>query len=168
MKVAVIATIQNVPINLVTDDLGNEIVSFLSDMDIDNDGSGGNPDGDPDHQNDTTLHHNGAALNAYAVPFVVVPPQVCQQTVGKVLGALCLVEHTSNGKRCLAVVGDIGPRDKTGEASPKTASQLGVDPNARHGGESRKLIRYTIFPGVPAVIGGQTYALQSYGRSAAA
>jgi Fungal chitosanase of glycosyl hydrolase group 75 len=152
--------IQEVPINLYTSDSGDEMVIFKADADIDCDGSGGNPDNDPWFQNDTTLHRDGAALNAYKESFMVVPPVVISKTKGIVLGSLCLVEHTINTKFCFAVVGDIGPRKKVGEISPACAKQIGVNPNARTGGEERKVIRYTIFIGVPARINGLQYTLQ--------
>ena len=161
-KFKTLDVIQQVPINLSLSGSGDEIVEFLADMDIDNDGSGGNPDNDPYHQNDTTLHRDGKALNAYEEPFVVVPPVICKKTNGLVLGSLCLVENTRTNSFCFAVVGDIGPMRKVGEGSPACAKQVGVNPNPVSGGESDKIIRYTIFVGVPAVIGGRRYVLQSY------
>jgi len=164
MKKSILDIVADVPITLYQSELGDEIVRFLSDADIDCDGSGGNPDRDPYFQADTTLHRGGKALNAYEEPFIVVPPIICKKTRGKVLGSLCLVENTATQQVCSAVVGDIGPTRKTGEISPACAREIGVDPNAVHGGESRKIIRYTIFVGVPAEIGGNSYSLQSYGK----
>jgi hypothetical protein len=141
-----------------------EIVNFVSDADIDADGSGGNPDRDPYFQPDTTLHDPiGRPLNAQEVRFIVVPPLICQKTKGKVLGSRCYVLNTSNDKFCDAVVGDIGPRSKTGELSPACAAALGLNPNANHGGTDRKIISYTIYVGQPATLDGVTYELKSYG-----
>jgi hypothetical protein len=64
---------------------------------------------------------------------------------------------------CDAVVGDIGPRSKTGEISPECARRIGLSPNANHGGTSEKIIVYSIEVGEPAVVDGVTYNLQSYG-----
>jgi Fungal chitosanase of glycosyl hydrolase group 75 len=164
MKRSTIDIIQSVPINLILSDAGDELVIFRADADIDCDGSGGNPDGDKYFQPDTTLHRDGFALNAYDEAFVVVPPVVCKKTKGKVLGALCLVENTLTLQMCFAVVGDIGPTFKVGELSPAAAKQIGVNPNPVTGGESRNIIRYTIFVGVPAVVGAFKYQLQSYGK----
>lgn len=158
-----LAVIQQVPITLITSKAGDEIVRLLGDADIDNDGSGGNPDGDKYHQDDTTLHRDGKALNAYEESFVVVPPVVIQKTKGIVLGSLCLVENTFSQDACMAVVADLGPMFKVGELSPACARQIGVNPNPVTGGESRKIIRYTIFVGVPARINGVQYVLQKSG-----
>jgi hypothetical protein len=142
---------------------GIEFVAFLSDADIDCDGSGGNPDHDPYFQPDTSLHGpNGQPLNAYEVPFIVVPPLVCERTRGKVLGSQARVLNITNHKGCKSVVGDIGPRSKTGEVSVECARRLGLDPNPNHGGTSERIIYYSIDVGVPAVVDGVTYALKSY------
>jgi hypothetical protein len=159
----IIGTIQGVDIHLIEGHAGEEVVEFTADADIDNDGSGGNPDNDPYHQDDTTLHDPvGVALNACTVPFIVVPPVVCQKTKGKVLGSACAVTNILTSQYCEAVVGDIGPRRKIGELSPAAAKQIGVNPNARTGGEERHIIRYTIYVGKPAVLDGVTYQLKSY------
>jgi len=158
-----IGIIQGAPIELVEDIYGKETVFFVADADIDNDGSGGNPDNDPYHQDDTTLHGpDGVALNAYSVPYVVVPPLICQKTRGKVLGSECLLTHLGNNKQVLCVVGDIGPRAKIGEISPAAAKAIGVNANARTGGESRHIIDYEIRVGKPALINGVQYELKPY------
>lgn len=144
-------------------ELSNLAVFFVGDMDIDCDGSGGNPDHDPYFQADTSLHYHGKALNAYEVPYVVVPPVVAQRTKGIVLGARALVTHLETGKQAVAVVGDIGPSNKVGEGSPALAKLLGLDPNPNHGGTERPVIAYEIFPGVAAEVNGVLYDLQSYG-----
>lgn len=163
MNSSIIATIQDVPINLIEGPAGEEVVEFVADADQDNDGIGGNPEHDPYHQNDTTLHDpSGKALNAYQVSFIVVPPVVCQQTKGKVLGSMARLENLQTGKITDAVVGDIGPKRKIGELSPAAAKQLGLRITA-FSGESRKIVRYTIFVGKPATINGVTYGLKSYG-----
>lgn len=150
------------PINLIKGPAGEEMVEFVADADQDNDGSGGNPEHDPYHQADTALHDpEGKALNAYQVPFIVVPPVVCQRTVAKVLGSLVRAEHMVTGAVCDAVVGDIGPKRKIGELSPAAAKLLGLHLTAFNG-ESRHVIRYTIYVGRPATINGVAYQLQSY------
>ncbi len=142
----------------------HEFVAFLSDADIDCDGSGDNPDNDPYYQDDTSLHGpDGKALNAYEVPFVVVPPLVCQKTLGKVLGSRCTVTNITNQMSCDAVVGDVGPTRKTGEVSPECALRLGLSPNPNWGGTSERIIVYMINVGEPALIDGVQYELKSYG-----
>lgn len=162
----IIATIQDQDIHHEIACDGYETVTFVGDMDIDCDGSGGNPHHDPCFQDDTTLHFparpnpNGKALHAEAVPFVVVPPIVCKATRGKVLGSLC--EVTYKGKTVEAVVGDIGPSKKVGEGSPRLAELLGIDGNPNHGGTDEFAVTYKVHVGIPAKIDGITYELQPF------
>ena len=143
---------------------GREFVNFVSDADIDCDGSGGNPDNDPYFQPDTTLHGpDGKPLNAYKVPFIVVPPLICEKTRGKVLGSYAYVLNIDNQQFCKAVVGDIGPRAKTGELSPECARRIWLNPNANYGGTDERIVSYTIYVNAPAFIDGVQYKLQSYG-----
>lgn len=161
-----IATIQGAEIVLETDISGNEVVTFTADMDVDCDGSGGNPHHDPFFQPDTSLHlparpnPAGKALHAELVPYIVVPPIVLHRTLGKVLGSLCEVTNLKNSKTCMAVVGDVGPRSKVGEGSPALCEALGLSGNPNSGGTDSFTIRYRIMVGTPAVIDGVTYELQ--------
>ena len=157
----IIATIQTADITLETDDDGMEFVEFTADMDIDCDGSGGNPHHDPYFQPDTRLHLHGNPLHAETVPYMVVPPVILAKTRGKVLGSLCEVTNMSNDRTALAVVGDSGPTRKVGEGSPALAELLGLDGNPNHGGTSGFIIRYRIHVGRAAVIDGVAYDLQS-------
>jgi len=157
--------LDGVKIAIWRNDSGEELVEFTADADIDCDGSGGNPDGDPWFQPDTTLHHwDGTALNAYDEPFVVTPPLVVKRTRKIVLGSLAMVCHLRTGAWCYAVVGDVGPTRKAGEVSVACARKLGIDPNPVHGGESDKVVKYTIFVGVAAHVSGVTYQLQRWGE----
>lgn len=140
-----------------------QVVSFVSLLRIDNDGSGGNPDKDKFHQDDTSLHFEGKAINAEKVPGIVVPPSVCRKTKGIVLGSLCYVSNFNNGAIEPAVVFDIGPKDKIGEGTPELADRLGLPRSANSGGTSAMAIGFEILVGVPAVIDGIAYELQSYG-----
>ena len=153
--------IQGADIDLFTDLTGKEIVKFVADMDVDCDGTGGNPHHDPCFQPDTRLHFQGKALCAEQVRYVVVPPVVLQRTRGMVLGAMCRCRNQRNGRRATAVVGDSGPARKVGEGSPALCEALGLDPNPNHGGTSDFIIEYEIEVGVPAVVDGITYALQN-------
>lgn len=149
----IIATIQGHDIVLNND--GS--VTFTAGANIDNDGSGGNPEGDPFHQDETSLRVNGKSLNAQKVPYIVVPPAIIKGVVPVVLGSQGTVEL--NGKNVPVVVGDIGPKAKLGEISVECARRLGINPSPLHGGVDGG-VRYTIRPGVPAVVDGVTYPLQ--------
>lgn len=156
-----IGTIQSVTIFRTFEGL-NEIVEFIADADEDNDGSGGNPEHDPCHQDDTTLHGpDGRPLNAYKVPFIVVPPLICEQTKGVVLGSMAFVRNITTGQTTPAVVGDIGPRHKIGEISPACAKRVGLHITA-FSGEERHIVHYRILVGKPAMVDGVTYSLKPY------
>lgn len=140
-------------------------VFFVADADIDCDGSGGNPDRDPYFQPDTTYHHNGKALNAYEVPFIVVPPAIIRLTKQTVLGCAARLTYAKTGKSCQCIVGDIGPTFKLGECSPAAAKLVGIPPSPVNGGVSDyDLVTYELWPGQVAKIDGITYALQRSGK----
>jgi hypothetical protein len=163
MNTSTIALIAQVPIILQVSDSGDELVTMLARMHIDGDGRNENIWKDPAYQHDTYLQHDGKALDAINESYIVVPPQFCKKTRGVVFGSLALVQNINNNRFCFAVVGDLGPDDEVGEASPKCAEQVGVDSNARDGGTDQKIIRYTIFVGVPARVDGIQYVLQKFG-----
>lgn len=132
-------------------------VHFMADMDIDVDGSG-NSHGDPYFQPDTTLHYRGKALDSDVDKFIVVPPLIVKKTKGIVLG--CLAKVTYKGKFCLAVVGDLGPTRKLGEASRAVANALGINPSPISGGVDDPTVLYELWPGLTASIDGRTYELK--------
>ena|SRR5438105_5764339 len=134
-------------------------VCYKSKAAIDADGSGPSH-GDPDWQNDTTLHHNGRALNADVDQYIVVPPAIISGVGPIVLGSQAHVTNTLNGKSCEAVVGDIGPHRKLGEISVACAKALGIPSSPVSGGVDEHVVKYVIEPGVPAVVNGVTYQLQ--------
>lgn len=133
-------------------------VSFKGDLDVDCDGSGPNPFHDPYFQADTSLHHNGLAINANEVPGIVVPPMLRDMVHGIVLG--CKARVTYKGKSIDAVVFDIGPSRKLGEASTEAARRLGINTNPNNGGVDDPEVLYEYWPGVPAVVDGIEYKLQ--------
>lgn len=140
---------------------GDGHISFLAGMMIDGDGSGGNAAGDPDFQADTSLHRNGAALNAEVDQFIVVPPAIIEAVPQTVLGCNVRVLNRENGRIAWAVVGDIGPREKLGEASIALANALGIPPSPLNGGTGRRdQLLYELWPGVPAQVNGVQYQLQ--------
>ena len=155
----IIATIQGQDLIHEIDPSGYETVTFVGDMDIDCDGTGGNPFHDPYFQPHTSYKPD---LHAEVVPYVVVPPIVIRATRGVVMG--CLAEVTYKGKVAFAVVGDVGPTRKVGEGSPALAERLGLSGNPNHGGTSDFVVTYKIHVGVPACIDGVTYNLQPFRR----
>jgi hypothetical protein len=136
-------------------------VSWLAGMQIDSDGAPGNPGNDPYWQPDTTLHQDGKPINSNTVPFIVVPPAIIQGVKGIVLGCQADAHHIETGKGTSAVVADVGPHKKIGEASMECARRCGVNASPTHGGIDERLITYTIWPGQPAQVDGITYNLKS-------
>lgn len=124
---------------------------------VDDDGSGPGH-GDKYHQGDTSLHRNGKPLNADTERYIVVPPQIVMGIPPIVLGSLVTV--TYKGRGCTAVVGDIGPRARLGEASRAVWLELGVSADPNIGGVDSPEVQYEIFVGQPALIDGVQYYLQ--------
>lgn len=135
----------------------NGSVTFTAGANIDNDGPNGNPEGDPYHQEETSLRLNGKSINAETVPYIVVPPAIIRGVAPVVLGCEAVVWY---GPKCVnAVTADIGPKNKLGEISVECARRLGINPSPLHGGVSGG-VHYELHPGVPAVVDGITYPLQ--------
>ena len=134
-------------------------VVFISNLDIDNDGTGPSH-GDPYHQSQTTYN---PYLNADVDQYVVTPPQVRSGVPPVVIGCQARVTNLRNPKQWgWCVVGDVGPSDKTGECSYKLAKI--VNPNITHNtGDSNLIYLYEFWPGIPAVVGDKTYKLQAAG-----
>lgn len=139
-------------------------VSWLADADVDCDGRNPNYDHDPYYQNDTTLHNNGEALDAYTEPYIVVPPLIIKAVVPIVMGCQARLTYRETGIRTDCVVGDVGPRQKVGEASVCACKTVGIPHNPNTGGESSFFMcLYELWPGHPALVNGVQYHLQSYG-----
>lgn len=138
-------------------------VWFVADFDNDADG-GSNPDHDPDWQPDTSLHFpkqpGGKAIDAERVPGIVVPGWLPKSVKGVVLGCKGRATNLRNMKSADAVVHDTGPLKKDGEGTPELARRIGINPNARNGGEDSAAVLYEIWPGVPAVVDGVQFQLQ--------
>ena len=117
----------------------NGAVYWKADMDIDCDGQRTtqcNEDTDCCFQDDTAFHQSdGRPLNAAALPYVVVPSPSSTWDYRKYGvkggGAVAVIY---NNKVEYAVVGDTGPTAIIGEASYKTAADLGIDPDPSNGG----------------------------------
>lgn len=149
-------------VNVLLHDDGH--LSFMGDMDIDCDGSGGNPHGDRFFAPDTTLHFQGHALNAEKIPFIVLPPEIIDLVPGKMLGAKSRMSY--RGKSVDTVVGDVGPHNKAGEGSPAAAQAVDIPSNPNTGGIDDPHVLFEVWPDVPAVltVDGESlsFALQAH------
>lgn len=104
-------------------------------------------------------------LNSESIPFIVIEDFIRHKCSGIAMGSLARVTNLkpgpNHGKSAWSMVGDTGPLRKIGEISIAAARQIGVDSNARTGGESQRVIKYEFWPGVPALLNGQQYSLIS-------
>lgn len=96
-------------------------------------------------------------LDAETIPYIVVSPLIRQRAKGVVLGSRA--EVTFKGKTANCIVGDIGPTRKIGELSIAAAKAVGINSDARRGGEDSYTILYKLWPGVPAELCGIKYNL---------
>lgn len=150
-----LATIEGQPITW-----DGEKMSFHGRGRIDNDGTGPR-NGDPSHQSNTSLHHNGKPLNAEHDRFIVLPPQLIKLVKPIVLGCQVLV-FPPHGEAKHAVVGDVGPKTKLGEISTCLARDLGIDSNPVSGGLDSAKLFFVVYPGVAAETCNETYDLQPF------
>lgn len=149
-----LTTIAGVPILY---DPKRQILRWRAGMMIDNDGIGGNAAGDKYHQSATSYQ---PSLNALTVPFVVCPLSVIGLVRPFVLGCHATIRY--DDKEIQAVVGDLGPRHKVGEASVKAAQMLGIPSSPVSGGIENKVVTYTIFCGQAAFVNGVAYKPQPW------
>lgn len=132
----------DVPIFTALDD---HYISFISNLDICNDGSGPSH-GDPSYQSQTAYN---PYLNADKDDYVVTPPQVRLGIGPVVLGCLARVTNMERAIWHQGVVGDVGPDDKTGECSYCLAKKL--NPKITHNtGDGRRIYLYEFWPGIPS------------------
>lgn len=97
-------------------------------------------------------------LHSGEVPFCVIPPTLRNSVKPKFLGCHAQMENLQTGEVTNAVMGDIGPNGKLGEASMMAQERMGYKQNPKSG-ISKRIIRYTLFPGVPAIVDGVKYRL---------
>jgi hypothetical protein len=83
-------------------------------------------------------------IDASQVPFFVLPSRFGQ---GAKLGDLGLAYNTRTGDNNAMIYADIGPEDQIGEASQGLAKTLAINPDAKTGGTSDKIICYWFQPG---------------------
>lgn len=133
-------------------------VCFTSDLDICNDGTGPSH-GDPYHQSQTAYWNGGKCLNADIDHYIVVPPQIRSMVPGVVMGCQARLTNTQTEVTEPAVVGDIGPESKTGEAAYSLAKT--INPAVTYNsGDTKKIYFYELWPDVPAQVKGKTYKLE--------
>lgn len=126
---------------------------------IDGDGSGGNEEHDPCFQPDTSLHHEGRAINSRCVPGIVMTIEEIKEMPGICLGAKSSATHIESGIKVDTVVYDTGGPEDDGEVSIRTGALLGLNPSPIKGGTQHPVIWYEVEPGVPANIDGVLYHL---------
>lgn len=98
-------------------------------------------------------------LDSESIPFIVVENYIRTRAKGVVLGCQARVTNLRNGRVVNCVVGDMGPLVKIGELSIAAAVTLGLNGNPRTGGVDDPILKYELWPGVPAVVNGVTYDL---------
>jgi hypothetical protein len=133
-------------------------VRFVSNLDVCNDGSGPDYD-DPYHQSQTAYYNGGNFLNADVDRYMVVPPQIRSMVPGVVMGCQARVTNLTTGQWSAAVVGDIGPDEKTGECAYCLAKILNPD-IGHNDGDSAYVYLYELWPDIPAKVNGKTYKLE--------
>jgi hypothetical protein len=75
------------------------------------------------------------------------------------MGCQAKLTRLDTGRSHAAVTGDIGPKNKTGEASICLAQFVNPEVSA-NSGDSRLIYFYELCPGKPAVVGKKTYKLE--------
>lgn len=135
-----------------------DYVCFVSDLDVCTDGTG-KSHGDKSHQSQTAYYNGGKFLNADVDKYIVVPPQIRSMVPPVVMGCKARLSRLDAGMSHPAVVGDIGPDDKTGEAAICLAKQMNPKVTA-NSGDSRLIYFYELWPGTSAVVDGKKYKLE--------
>jgi hypothetical protein len=135
-----------------------EVEPADADLDVCVDGSG-DSHGDPYFQAQTAYWNGGKFLNADKDKYVVVPPQIRSGVPGVVMGCQAKVTNLKTNVNSFGVVGDIGPKEKTGECAICLAQILNPNVSANVG-DSNTIYLYELWPDVPAVVDGKTYKLE--------
>jgi hypothetical protein len=132
-----------------------DYICFVSDLDVCTDGTGP-AHGDDYHLNQTAY---SPSLNADKDKYIVVPPQIRAAVDPVVMGCQAKLTRLDNLKHHAAVMGEIGPDNKTGEAAICLAQLLNPEVTA-NSGDSRLIYFYELWPGRAARVDGKTYKLQ--------
>lgn len=81
------------------------------------------------------------------VPYIVIPSPLRNLVAPKVLGCKARVTDTVNGRFSDGIVGDLGPANHLGECSMKSADDLFINNDPKHGGCSDPRFLYEFWPG---------------------
>ena len=126
-------------------------VFWTADLDVDCDGKVStkcNLMTDPWFMSQTAAtDSSGDALDAAALPFVVVPGRSTKfdyRAAGLAMGSVVAVVH--GDELVYGILGDVGPTSYIGEASYRMAELLGIDPDPRVGG-TEEPVSYIAFTG---------------------
>lgn len=138
---------------------------FIADCDINRDGLGenikGTPEYDPDFQPDTAYHFNGKPIDPYKVSGITLPTELIRKVIPVVLGCKASIYYFETELETPAIVNDIGPSFKLGEATPKAAYNIGMNPSPTKGGEDDyNKVMFRWWPGKQITIDDITYPLQ--------
>lgn len=98
-------------------------------------------------------------LDSETVPFIVVENYIRNRARGVVLGCKARVTNTLTGQAVDCVVGDMGPLIKLGELSIAAANAVGLKGDPRTGGVDKPILKYELWPDIPAFVNGVTYKL---------
>jgi len=147
-----------IPPVIISQKNNGKYIRFISDLDICNDGSGPSH-GDPSYQSQTAYYNHGKYLNADEDKFIVIPPQIRAMVAPVVMGCQSRLTNLKTGVAHDAVTGEIGPKNKTGEAAYCLAKI--INPSITHNSGDKGLnYLYELFPGVPATVDGVKYELE--------
>ena len=136
-------------------------VMFTSGLQICNDGSGPQH-GDKTYLPKTAYYNGGKYLNADVDRYIVVPPQIRKLVKPKVMGCQARLTNLHTEVEKDAVVGEIGPAGKLGEAAYCLAKL--INPKITHNsGDTQRLYLYELWPGTPALVGAKRYKLEPVG-----
>lgn len=138
--------------------LDHSYVRFLSDLDVCNDGTGPRH-GDKHYQPQTAYYNKGKFLNADVDPYIVIPMCLRKLLKKKSMGCKAQLSQVESGAIFPAVCGELGPDNKTGEASYCLAKQLNTKVT-HNSGDKRLLYLYELWPGTPATVDGKLYQLE--------
>jgi len=138
--------------------LDHSYVRFLSDLDVCNDGTGPRH-GDKHYQPQTAYYNKGKFLNADEECYIVIPMCVRKLLKKKSMGCKAQASNIETGAIYPAVCGELGPNDKTGEASYCLAKMLNKKVT-HNSGDKRLIYLYELWPGIPAIVNDKRYQLE--------
>ena len=131
---------------------------MVSDLDVCTDGTG-NHHGDSTPQDETAYYNGGKFLNADKDKYIVLPPQARMAVDPVVMGCQAKLTRLDSMRCSDALVGEIGPDTKTGEAAYCLARFINPKVSANNG-DGRLIYFYEWWPGKAAVVDGKTYKLE--------